>query len=99
MVVYIIFFTCRSQGLCAVRAFLLAPERLHRKEDLSAAMTVFHVQMEKSVMRQVILNLVCVYPLTLHFPPCIALSKGLKVFNLFFFLSNYNGYNFLSRFK
>jgi len=39
-----------------VRVVLLAPGRLHRKEDLSAVMTVFHVQKEKSVMRQVIFS-------------------------------------------
>ncbi len=49
-------FTCRSQGLCAVRAVLQALGRLHRKEDQSAVMTVFHVQKEKSVMRQVIFS-------------------------------------------
>ncbi|KAK2894883.1 hypothetical protein Q8A67_012112 [Cirrhinus molitorella] len=44
----------RSQDLCAVRAVLQALGRLHREEDLSAVMTVFHVQKEKSVMRQVV---------------------------------------------
>jgi len=39
-----------------VRAVLQALGRLHRKEDLSAVMTVFHVQKEKSVMRQVIFS-------------------------------------------
>ncbi len=40
-----------------MRAVLQALGRLHRKEGLSAVMTVFHVQKEKSVMRQVILSL------------------------------------------
>ncbi|KAK3548750.1 hypothetical protein QTP70_020334, partial [Hemibagrus guttatus] len=42
----------RSQGLCAVRAVLQEPGKLHRKEGLSAAMTVYHVQKERSVTRQ-----------------------------------------------
>ncbi len=37
-----------------MRAALQALGRLHREEGLSAVMTVFHVQKEKSVMRQVI---------------------------------------------
>ncbi len=38
---------------CAVRFAPLALGRLCKKEDLSAVMTVFHVQKEKSVMAQV----------------------------------------------
>ncbi len=43
-----------AQKLCAVRAVLQALGRLHKKEDLSAVLTVFHMQKEKSVMKQVI---------------------------------------------
>jgi len=50
------YFLCRSQGLSAVRAVLQALGRLYRKGDLSAVMTVFHVQKEKSVMRQVVFS-------------------------------------------
>ncbi len=39
-----------------MRAVIQALGRLYRKEDLSAVMTVFHVQKEKSVMRQVTFN-------------------------------------------
>ncbi len=37
-----------------MRAVLQALGRLYKKEDLSAVLTVFHVQKEKSVMKQVI---------------------------------------------
>ncbi len=39
--------------LCAVRAAPLALGRLYEKYNLSAVMTVFLVQMEKSVIAQV----------------------------------------------
>ncbi|KAK2847807.1 hypothetical protein Q7C36_009489 [Tachysurus vachellii] len=43
----------RSRGLCAVRAVFQEPGKLHRKEGLSAAMIVYHVQKERSVTRQI----------------------------------------------
>ncbi len=52
--------------------------RLHRKEDLSVVMIVFHVQTEKSVTRQVISG-PChsVFPLMLKFWMQFP-SKGFK---------------------
>ncbi len=69
-----------------MRAVLRALGRLHRKEDLSAVMIVFHVQKEKSVIRQVTYSpshsfkenwLVVIFVFFFSSPGCIFLSKEL----------------------
>jgi len=81
-----------------VRVVLQVLGRLHRKEDLSAVMTVFHVQKEKSVMRQVIFSPShCFKGNFVVFFPCILLAKDF--INTLLFVSNFSDHNFLFRFK
>ncbi len=93
-----------SQGLCAVKAVLQALGKLHRKEDQSAVMIVFHVQKEKSVMRQVIFissrrSFFCVcFPSTITLSANDVLAK--EFINKTIFLSFITTMlNFLFRFK
>ncbi|KAK3548755.1 hypothetical protein QTP70_020328 [Hemibagrus guttatus] len=51
----------RCQSLCVVQVVPQAPGRLYRKEGQSAALTVYHVQREKSVTQQYQLNMVNAY--------------------------------------
>lgn len=52
---YCLFFTVviRHQIHCAVKAVFQAPGRPGKKESLSAALTVYHVLRERSVIKQV----------------------------------------------